>query len=57
MELVEGGSLYHKIPTARMSEDEIRFYIAELVSVLQYLHTKNIVYRYYESFLSFFDEK
>jgi serine/threonine protein kinase len=45
MELVEGGTLYHKIQTTRMTEDEIRFYLAEIISVLQYLHSKNIVYR------------
>jgi serine/threonine protein kinase len=45
MELVEGGTLLHKIQKARMSEDEMRFYLAELISVIQYLHSKNIVYR------------
>jgi serine/threonine protein kinase len=45
MELVEGGALYHKIQTNRMNEDEIRFYLAEIICVLQYLHSKNIVYR------------
>ncbi|CAF1130746.1 unnamed protein product [Adineta ricciae] len=45
MELVQGGSLYHKIQTTRMNEDDIRFYLAELICVIQYLHSKNIVYR------------
>lgn len=47
MELVEGGTLYHKIQTTRMNEDEIRFYLAELICVLQYLHANRIVYRYF----------
>ncbi|CAF0757889.1 unnamed protein product [Adineta steineri] len=45
MELVQGGTLYHKIQTTRMNEDEIRFYLAEIICVLQYLHSNNIVYR------------
>ncbi|CAF1652078.1 unnamed protein product [Rotaria magnacalcarata] len=45
MELVQGGTLFHKIQTKRMNEDEIRFYVAQLICVLQYLHSKNIVYR------------
>lgn len=45
MELVEGGTLYQKIQTTRMTEDDMRFYLAELISVLQYLHSNKIVYR------------
>jgi serine/threonine protein kinase len=45
MELVQGGSLCHKIQITRMNEDEIRFYLAEIISVLQYLHSNKIVYR------------
>lgn len=45
MELVEGGTLYHKLQTTRMYEDEIRFYLAELICTLQYLHSNQIVYR------------
>ncbi|CAF4899075.1 unnamed protein product, partial [Rotaria socialis] len=45
MELVQGGTLSHKIQTKRMNEDEIRFYVAQIICVLQYLHSKNIVYR------------
>ena len=46
MELVEGGSLYHKIQRTRMNEDEIRFYLAELICLIQYLHSNKIIYRY-----------
>ena len=45
MELIEGGTLYNKIQTTRMTEDDMRFYLAELISVLQYLHSNQIVYR------------
>ena len=46
MELVEGGTLFHKIQTTRMNEDEIRFYLAEIICILQYLHSNQIVYRF-----------
>jgi serine/threonine protein kinase len=46
MEFVDGDTLYQKIQKTRMNEDEIRFYLAEIISVLQYLHSKNVVYRY-----------
>lgn len=45
MDIVDGDSLYQKIQKTRMNEDEIRFYLAEITSVLQYLHSNNIVYR------------
>lgn len=45
LELVEGGTLCHKIQTRRMNEDDIRIYLAQIISVLQYLHSKSIVYR------------
>lgn len=45
MELVQGGTLDNRIIRARMNEDEIRFYLAELICVIQYLHSNNIVYR------------
>ena len=45
MELVQGGTLYNKILTTRMNEDEIRFYLAEIICIIQYLHSNNIVYR------------
>ncbi|CAF0966779.1 unnamed protein product [Rotaria sordida] len=45
MELVQGGTLYHKIQTTRMNEDEIKYYLAQLVCIIQYLHSNNIVYR------------
>ncbi|CAF3605758.1 unnamed protein product [Rotaria sp. Silwood1] len=45
MELVQGGTLYHKIQRKRMNEDEIKYYLAQLISVIQYLHSNKIVYR------------
>ena len=45
MELVKGDTLERKIQRRRMNEDEIKFYLAEMVSVLQYLHSNKIVYR------------
>lgn len=45
MEVVNGGTLYNRISTTQMNEEEIRFYLAEIICALQYLHSKNIVYR------------
>jgi serine/threonine protein kinase len=46
MDLVEGDTLYHKIHKKFMTENEISFYLAEIISVLQYLHSNQIIYRY-----------
>lgn len=46
MDVVDGDSLHQKMHKLRMNEDEIRFYLAEITSVLQFLHSNNIVYRY-----------
>jgi len=57
MEFVNGDTLHQKIQKTRMNEDEIRFYLAEIISVLQFLHSNKIVYRYIEKnkiFLFFF---
>jgi len=48
MEFVNGDTLHQKIQKTRMNEDEIRFYLAEIISVLQFLHSNKIVYRYIE---------
>jgi serine/threonine protein kinase len=45
MELVDGCPLNHKIAKTRMNEDQMKFYLAEMISVLQYLHRNRIVYR------------
>ena len=45
MELADGDALKQKIPKTRMNEDDIRFYLAEIISVLQYLHSNKIVHR------------
>ena len=46
MEYVNGGELFFHLATQRtFSEDRTRFYGAEIVSALGYLHENNIVYR------------
>ncbi|CAF1143443.1 unnamed protein product, partial [Didymodactylos carnosus] len=45
MEYIAGKTLSHKMVSSFLSEDQIRFYVAELAFILQYLHSKNIVYR------------
>jgi serine/threonine protein kinase len=46
MDFATGGELfYHLRETGRFDEDTARFYAAEVVLALEYLHSKNIAYR------------
>lgn len=53
MDFCSGGDLYYQIKKkgkisfniGRFSEEEAKFYICELVIVIDYLHKKNIIYR------------
>lgn len=46
MEYVNGGELFYHLSKVRIfSEDRTRFYGAEIISALGYLHQNNIVYR------------
>ena len=46
MEYVNGGELFFHLSRERVfSEDRTRFYGAEIISALGYLHESNIVYR------------
>ena len=46
MEYVNGGELFFHLSRERVfSEDRTRFYGAEIISALGYLHQNNIVYR------------
>lgn len=41
-----GGDLsYHLTQNTKFSEKDTRFYIAELVLAIEYLHLQNVVYR------------
>jgi serine/threonine protein kinase len=41
-----GGELYHYLSEGgRFTEDRARFYAAEIISALDYLHARGIVYR------------
>ena len=47
MEFCQGGELYlHLRKQGKFNEDEVRFYLSEVVLALQYLHeTLNIIHR------------
>jgi len=46
MDFVNGGELFfHLQKEGKFSEDRVRFYVAEIVLGLEYLHSKGIIYR------------
>lgn len=46
MDFLNGGELfYHLRREQRFSEDRVRFYAAEILLALEYLHDQNIIYR------------
>lgn len=45
MEFVGDDSIMHRMQVRPMNENEIRFYLAEIISVIRYLHEKTIIYR------------
>jgi serine/threonine protein kinase len=46
MDFINGGELFHHLRREKkFSEDRTRFYAAEIISALTYLHTRGIVYR------------
>jgi len=45
MEYIPGGELFSYIHEIKLSEEKVKFYAAEILLVLEYLHSKHIVYR------------
>ena len=46
LELINGGELFTYLRgVGRFPIDQARFYIAQIVSIFEYLHSKNIIYR------------
>ena len=46
MEYVPGGELYRKLRKDQTFDNELtRFYVAQLVMALQYMHSDNIIFR------------
>jgi serine/threonine protein kinase len=46
MEFLGENTLKQKLQRKRMNENDIRYYLVEIISVIQYLHSNNVVYRY-----------
>jgi len=46
MELCTGGQLFHFLgKRKRLTERDSKFYICEIIVALEYLHSKNIIFR------------
>jgi len=46
MDFVNGGELFfHLKKMGPFSENKARFYLAEIIMAINYLHSKNIIYR------------
>lgn len=46
MDFMQGGELFYHLKNAyRFSEEKTKFFAAEIVIALEYLHSKNIIYR------------
>jgi serine/threonine protein kinase len=46
MEFINGGELFHHLKKeTRFTEDRAKFYAAEIVLALEYLHGQGVVYR------------
>lgn len=48
MEYCPGGELWTLIkhqPHERLNEDQVRFFASEVVTVLEYIHSKGYIYR------------
>jgi serine/threonine protein kinase len=48
MEFCPGGELFtmiRKQPGYRLNEEQVKFYASEVISVLEYLHSKGYIYR------------
>ena len=45
MEFVGDDSIIQRMQRRPMNENEIRFYLAEIISVIKYLHSNQVIYR------------
>jgi serum/glucocorticoid-regulated kinase 2 len=46
MKFIKGGELFrHLIKVKRFTEEQVRFFIAQIAIALGHLHSKNILYR------------
>jgi len=46
MEFINGGELFHHLKTARkFDENRAKFYAAEIILALEYLHKNGVIYR------------
>ncbi len=52
MELVEGGDLFDRIvERGQYSEDNARLVMRNVLSAVEYLHSKNIIHRYFACYI------
>lgn len=53
LEYVVGGELFSHLRRAgRFTNDMTRFYASEIVLAIEYLHSKNIIYRWQHNIVS-----
>ena len=54
MEYVNGGELFYHLSRMKLfPEERARFYAAEIVSAIGYLHSKDIIYRDLKVYMPF----
>lgn len=45
LDFIQGGDLFHHVFYNRLTQDQARFVIAQIVTAMEQLHARNIIYR------------